>query len=83
VHTPEFLAEHDEASVRDEVKRLGIVYPVVMDNDYAIWRAFDNQYWPAAFFIDKAGKIRYHHFGEGAYDTQDRVVAQLLSEPAP
>ncbi|HSC30372.1 MAG TPA: cytochrome c biogenesis protein CcdA [Gemmatimonadaceae bacterium] len=83
VHTPEFLAEHDEASVRDEVKRLGIVYPVVMDNTYAIWRAFNNQYWPAAFFIDKAGKIRYHHFGEGAYDTQDRVVAQLLSEPAP
>jgi len=59
------------------------VYPVVMDNNYAIWRAFGNQYWPAAFFIDKTGTIRYHHFGEGAYDVQDRIVAQLLSEPAP
>ncbi|HEX6807311.1 MAG TPA: cytochrome c biogenesis protein/redoxin [Gemmatimonadaceae bacterium] len=83
VHTPEFPTEYDEANVRDEVKRLGVVYPVVMDNNYAIWKAFRNQYWPAAFFIDKAGKIRYHHFGEGAYDLQDRVVAQLLSEPAP
>lgn len=83
VHTPEFPTEYDEANVRDEVKRLGVVYPVVMDNSYAIWKAFRNQYWPAAFFIDKAGKIRYHHFGEGAYDVQDRVVAQLLSEPAP
>lgn len=81
VHTPEFPTEYDEANVRDEVKRLGVVYPVVMDNNYAIWRAFRNQYWPAAFFIDKTGKLRYHHFGEGAYDVQDRVVAQLLSEP--
>lgn len=83
VHTPEFPTEYDEANVRDEVKRLGVVYPVVMDNTYAIWKAFRNQYWPAAFFIDRAGKIRYHHFGEGAYELQDRVVAQLLSEPAP
>jgi len=83
VHTPEFPTEYDEANVRDEVKRLGVVYPVVMDNNYAIWNAFRNQYWPAAFFIDKTGKIRYRHFGEGAYEQQDRVVAQLLSEPAP
>jgi len=83
VHTPEFPTERDEANVRDAVKRLGVVYPVVMDNNYAIWRAFGNQYWPAAFFIDKTGTIRYHHFGEGAYDVQDRIVAQLLSEPAP
>lgn len=83
VHTPEFPTEYDEANVRDAVKRLGVVYPVVTDNHYAIWKAFGNQYWPAAFLIDKTGKIRYHHFGEGAYDTQDRVVAQLLSEPAP
>ncbi len=83
VHTPEFPTERDEANVRDAVKRLGVVYPVVMDNNYAIWRSFGNQYWPAAFFIDKAGTIRYHHFGEGAYDVQDRIVAQLLSEPAP
>lgn len=83
VHTPEFPTEYDEPNVRDEVRRLGVVYPVVMDNNYAIWKAFRNQYWPAAFFIDKSGKIRYHHFGEGAYELQDRVVAQLLSEPAP
>jgi thiol-disulfide isomerase/thioredoxin len=83
VHTPEFPTEYDEANVRDEVKRLGVVYPVVMDNTYAIWKAFRNQYWPAAFFIDKTGKVRYHHFGEGAYEQQDRVVAQLLSERAP
>lgn len=83
VHTPEFPAEYDASNVRDEIKRLGVVYPVVMDNDYAIWKAFKNQYWPAVFFIDKAGTVRYHHFGEGAYDQQDRVVAQLLSEPAP
>lgn len=83
VHTPEFPTEYDEANVRDAVKRLGVAYPVVMDNGYAIWRAFSNQYWPAAFLIDKSGKIRYHHFGEGAYDTEDRVVSQLLSEPAP
>lgn len=82
VHTPEFPTEHDEANVRDNVKRLGVVYPVVMDNDYAIWRAFKNEYWPASFIIDRKGNIRYHHFGEGAYDQQDRVVAQLLSEPA-
>lgn len=82
VHTPEFPTEHDAANVRDNVKRLGVVYPVVMDNDYAIWRAFKNEYWPASFIIDRQGKIRYHHFGEGAYDQQDRVVSQLLSEPA-
>src|SRR6185312_2649476 len=83
VHTPEFPTEYDEANVRDNVKRLGVVYPVVMDNSYAVWRAFKNQYWPAAFFIDRTGKIRYHHFGEGAYELQDRVVSQLLSEHAP
>ncbi|HKV50095.1 MAG TPA: cytochrome c biogenesis protein/redoxin [Gemmatimonadaceae bacterium] len=82
VHTPEFPTEHDEANVRDNVKRLGVVYPVVMDNDYAIWRAFKNEYWPASFIIDRQGKIRYRHFGEGAYDQQDRVVSRLLSESA-
>jgi cytochrome c biogenesis protein CcdA/thiol-disulfide isomerase/thioredoxin len=80
VHTPEFPTEYDEANVRDNVKRLGVVYPVVMDNSYAIWKAFKNQYWPAAFFIDRSGKVRYHHYGEGAYDEQDRVVSQLLHE---
>ncbi len=82
VHTPEFPEEHDEANVRENVKRLDVVYPVVMDNDYAIWKAFKNEYWPASFIIDRQGNVRYHHFGEGAYDQQDRVVSQLLSEAA-
>ena len=80
VHTPEFPREKDEQNVRDEVKRLGVVYPVVMDNDYRIWKAFGNEYWPAAYFIDASGKIRYHHFGEGEYEQQDKVVQQLLAE---
>lgn len=80
VHTPEFPHEKVEANVRREVKSLGIVYPVVMDNRYAIWNSFRNQYWPAAYFIDAKGTIRYHHFGEGSYDLQDRVVAKLLDE---
>lgn len=80
VHTPEFPREKIEANVRSEVKSLGIVYPVVMDNGYKIWNSFRNQYWPAAYFIDAKGRIRYHHFGEGKYDEQDRVVAKLLKE---
>ncbi len=80
VHTPEFPREKVEANVRTQVKSLGIVYPVVMDNGYSIWNAFANQYWPAAYFIDVNGHIRYHHFGEGKYEEQDRVVASLLAE---
>lgn len=80
VHTPEFPREKVEANVRDRVKSLGIVYPVVMDNGYRIWNSFANQYWPAAYFIDVNGRTRYHHFGEGKYDEQDRVVASLLAE---
>jgi len=80
VHTPEFPHEKVEDNVRREVRSLGIVYPVVMDNRYAIWNSFRNQYWPAAYFVDATGTIRYHHFGEGSYDVQDRVVANLLDE---
>jgi thiol-disulfide isomerase/thioredoxin len=82
VHTPEFAHEKLLDNVRREVERLGVVYPVAVDNDYRIWRAFENQYWPAAYFIDKAGRIRYHHFGEGRYAEQDAVVEQLLAEPS-
>lgn len=82
VHTPEFPHEKVEANVRSQVKSLGIVYPVVMDNDYRIWNSFQNQYWPAAYFIDAKGHIRYHNFGEGRYEEQDRVVEKLLSEAA-
>lgn len=80
VHTPEFPHEKVEQNVRAQVKSLGIVYPVVMDNGYTIWNSFRNQYWPAAYFVDAKGTIRYHHFGEGSYDVQDRVVASLLEE---
>ena len=59
---------------------LGIHYPVAIDNDYKIWRAFNNQYWPAHYFADAKGQIRYHHFGEGAYDESERVIQELLRE---
>ncbi|MEO7501240.1 MAG: cytochrome c biogenesis protein CcdA [Gemmatimonadaceae bacterium] len=80
VHTPELPHEKVEANVREQVKALGIVYPVVTDNGYRIWNSFQNHYWPAAYFIDANGRIRYHHFGEGKYDEQDKVVAKLLAE---
>ncbi len=80
VHTPEFARERDRDNVRREVARLGITYPVVMDNDYTIWRAFNNRYWPAAYYADATGRLRFHHFGEGRYEEQDKVVARLLAE---
>jgi len=82
VHTPELAHERVLENVRQEVKRLGIVYPVVVDNDYRIWNAFHNEYWPAAYYADVTGKLRFYHFGEGAYDEQDQVVAKLLAEAA-
>lgn len=80
VHTPELPFERVEANVRSEVKRLGVDYPVVIDEQYKIWNAFHNEYWPAAYFVDANGRIRFHHFGEGRYDDQDAVVARLLAE---
>ncbi len=80
VHTPELARERVLGNVRDEVTRLGITYPVVIDNDYAMWRAFGNRYWPAAFYADAAGRLRFHHFGEGRYEEQDQAVAALLAE---
>lgn len=80
VHTPEFAFEKSPTNVRDAVRRFGIPYPVAMDNDFAIWRAFDNRYWPAHYFIDARGDIRYHHFGEGDYEHSERVIQQLLKE---
>ena len=80
VHTPEFAFEKSEANVREAVARLGVAYPVAMDNDFAVWRAFKNQYWPAHYFIDGQGRIRHHHFGEGDYDGSERVIQQLLKE---
>jgi cytochrome c biogenesis protein CcdA/thiol-disulfide isomerase/thioredoxin len=80
VHTPEFAFEKDPANVRQAVSDLGVRYPVALDNDHAIWRAFDNRYWPAHYFIDGRGRIRYHHFGEGGYAESERVIQRLLAE---
>jgi cytochrome c biogenesis protein CcdA/thiol-disulfide isomerase/thioredoxin len=80
VHAPEFAFEKNEANVRRAVKDLGITYPVALDNDYAIWQAFQNQYWPAHYFIDAQGRIRHHHFGEGDYAGSEKVIQQLLKE---
>jgi thiol-disulfide isomerase/thioredoxin len=80
VHAPEFAFEKDLRNVRREVDKLGLAYPVAIDNDYAIWRAFANRYWPAHYFVDANGNIRHTHFGEGEYDTSERVIQQLLAE---
>ena len=80
VHTPEFAFERNIDNVKAAVANLKIDYPVVVDNSYRIWRAFDNEYWPAHYFIDAQGRRRYHHFGEGNYDVSERVIQQLLSE---
>jgi len=80
VHTPEFDFEHDLENVRREVKDLGIDYPVATDNDYRIWTAFSNHYWPAFYFVDVEGRIRHHRFGEGDYKMSEMVVQQLLAE---
>jgi cytochrome c biogenesis protein CcdA/thiol-disulfide isomerase/thioredoxin len=80
VHTPEFPFEKDESNVRKAVRDLGIPYPVAMDNNYSIWRSFDNNYWPAHYFIDATGKIRFHHYGEGNYDESEKWIRTLLEE---
>ncbi|MNO70229.1 Thiol-disulfide oxidoreductase YkuV [compost metagenome] len=80
VHTPEFAFEKDLGNVRKALRDLGIDYPVAVDNDYEIWRAFGNHYWPAHYFADAQGRIRYHHFGEGNYAESERVIQQLLRE---
>jgi thiol-disulfide isomerase/thioredoxin len=80
VHAPEFAFEKDQGNVRRAVADLKITYPVALDNDYAIWQAFNNQYWPATYFIDASGRVRAHHFGEGNYDESERIIRKLLTE---
>jgi thiol-disulfide isomerase/thioredoxin len=80
VHTPEFEFEHDLDNVRRQVRDLRVGYPVAVDNDYAIWTAFDNHYWPALYFVDAQGQIRHHRFGEGDYEMSEMVLQQLLTE---
>lgn len=80
VHTPEFAFEKRLDNVRKAVADFGLGYPVAVDNDYAIWRAFRNRYWPAHYFIDAEGRIRHHHFGEGGYERSEQVIRELLAE---
>jgi len=80
VHAPEFAFEKDPANVRKAVADMHIGYPVALDNDFKIWQAFDNKYWPAHYFIDAKGNIRHHHFGEGEYAESEAVIQQLLAE---
>ena len=80
VHAPEFAFERDPANVRKAVADLGITYPVALDNNLAIWRAFDNRYWPAHYLADAEGRIRYHHFGEGSTDETEAAIRSLLIE---
>jgi thiol-disulfide isomerase/thioredoxin len=80
VHTPEFSFEKDLDNVRREASEQQVSYPIAVDGDYAIWRAFDNRYWPALYFIDAQGRIRHHQFGEGDYERSERLIQQLLAE---
>jgi thiol-disulfide isomerase/thioredoxin len=80
VHSPEFAFERVPDNVRSATGRLGVRYPVALDNDFATWRAYSNQYWPAKYLIDRSGRIRYHHFGEGAYQETERLIRRLLGE---
>jgi cytochrome c biogenesis protein CcdA/thiol-disulfide isomerase/thioredoxin len=80
VHAPEFAFERNVDNVKKAISTLGIGYPVAIDNDYKIWRAFENEYWPAHYFIDAKGLIRHDHFGEGEYDESERVIQKLLAD---
>ena len=80
VHTPEFPFEGDVENVRKQAKALGVDYPIAVDSKYRVWRAFDNNYWPALYLADAQGRIRFHHFGEGAYDISEMLIQQLLAE---
>jgi thiol-disulfide isomerase/thioredoxin len=80
VHTPEFPFEHEVDDVREAAKDLAVEYPIALDNDYGVWDAFSNRYWPAVYIADAEGRIRHHQFGEGGYEECERVIQQLLRE---
>jgi thiol-disulfide isomerase/thioredoxin len=80
VHAPEFAFEKDINNVRAAVKAMQVEYPVVVDNEHVIWRSFENQYWPALYFIDSQGRVRHHHFGEGSYEQSEMIIQELLAE---
>ena len=79
-HTPEFTFEHDLDNVRQAMRAMHVTYPVALDNDYAVWRGFSNEYWPALYLIDATGRIRHHQFGEGGYAESERAIQQALTE---
>ena len=78
VHAPEFEFEHDVENVQRATRELGVGYPVVLDNGFTIWRSFENHYWPAVYLVDREGDIRFHHFGEEAYEETEQAIQQLL-----
>ncbi|MFL5614978.1 MAG: redoxin family protein [Gemmatimonadaceae bacterium] len=80
VHTPEFSFEHDLDNVRRQTKAMNVEYPVAVDNDYAVWRGFNNQYWPALYLIDAQGRVRHQQFGEGEYAQSERMIQQVLTD---
>jgi thiol-disulfide isomerase/thioredoxin len=80
VHSPEFSFEHDLENVRRAAEDMRVDYPIAVDNDYAIWHAFTNHYWPALYLVDALGHLRYHHFGEGAYELSEMILQHLLVE---
>jgi thiol-disulfide isomerase/thioredoxin len=80
VHTPEFPFEHDAHNVRQAAKDLAVGYPIALDSDYAVWRAFSNRYWPAVYIADAEGRIRHHQFGEGGYEVCERRIQLLLQD---
>ena len=80
VHTPEFSIEHNLESIRRAAQALRVDYPIAVDNDYAVWDAFANRYWPALYLADAKGRIRHHHFGEGGYERSEQVIQHLLAD---
>lgn len=80
VHAPEFAFKKNINNVQRAVGELDVTFPVAIDNSFAIWRAFNNNYWPAQYFVDAKGRIRFHHFGEGEYEKSEQVIQQLLEE---
>ena len=80
VHSPEFSFEHDLENVRRAARDMRVSYPIAIDNDYAIWSAFHNHYWPALYLVDAQGRIRSHQFGEGSYELSEMMIQQLLAE---
>jgi thiol-disulfide isomerase/thioredoxin len=80
VHSPEFAFEHDLDNVRRAVQEMQVGYPVVIDNDYRIWRAFSNNYWPALYFVDADGHVQHHHFGEGEYERSETIIQRMLAD---